>query len=526
MKKKLVSFLAKLSARSFVASILIAAMLTTMTSVVIAAVTEESDGVWVTDRTETAPFSDEGAEWFYRTSVDDDGDEWLYGYGYSDEGYGYGFGYGYDYIDADGYDWAWPTNYLEMGVFMAANYGEFAVDPDAELPIAFEMTGSGDFAGVSVALPAGLEFTYSGAGEWSGTIAVSGSDEVGDLTGFVADDVLFVVVELLDPLGEPLDGDVLLSMPAVVTVPYAGFDDGLVAASFGGEQYTIAECTAEQFDDEMDMDDPLAYTLAAAVEEDDIEHCYNVDADNVYIATNHFSEFGAGAGEDVDDDDDDGGGSSGGSAKKKTTAESSENLTVADFVDLVNLTSANWEYQYVVDALNLGLFHGEKNANGEPVFNMYNHMNRAEAAQVIANYLGCEAATLTVAPFTDVPLDAWYAQPIACLKEKGVVNGKTPLLYDPAGKVTRLEFFKMSVEAYLSLHPNMKTEWQMAMDAPSTYFADVNQTDWFAKYSNLAANKGLLTGYAENGKYYFKPNVPVFRVEAAAMLVRLINYAI
>lgn len=510
--------------KSFAVIALITVMLLTTVSVVFATYTpftEEESGEthYLTDGPDTLhPFID--GTWFYRTNPGDTSDEWLYGYGYgipsgSEPGtpaeYGYGFGYGYDYGYLNNEDW-WnlEDNAAQMGYFMG-DYGEFSVPPDTALPVELELTGSGAIEGITVLVPEGVILT--GPEGWDGTITVTGSDESENFTGFADGDAVFVNVDL------GVDGDVLMDMPVVVTIPYAGFDAGLVQATFDGDVYTIDECTDDQFIGEVGEEgDPASYVLADGNEE--MEHCYTYDDDAVYVATNHFSEFGAGAGAEADDDDD-GGGSSGGSSSDDEDEDEGVS-SVDEFVDLVNLTEENWEYDVIQDALDLGLFNGEKNAAGESVFNPYNNMNRAQAAQVMANYIGCEDTTLTVAPFSDVALDVWYAQPIACLKEKGIVSGKTPTVFDPAGNVTRMEFFKMSVESYLVLHPEMAGSFQVLMDVSSTYFTDVKPTDWFYGYTNLAVYLGLLNGYVENGLHVLKPNQAIYRVEGAAMMVRLI----
>lgn len=98
---------------------------------------------------------------------------------------------------------------------------------------------------------------------------------------------------------------------------------------------------------------------------------------------------------------------------------------------------------------------------------------------------------------------------------------KTATRFVPSDQVSRAEFFKMMVEAYMTLHPEVKAEWDGLMssgDQPST---DVKVKDWSYKYMRLAAAKNLLNGYEVKGKKVMKANNPIFRVEGGSMMSKI-----
>lgn len=447
-------------------------------------------------------------------------DKYLYGYGYGLfagedlPGWGYGFGFGYDYFYEEVDGWCsgeacpFPEK-LGMGLKLGDSFGEFkllATDGvTEELPVAMSFAISTlvpALAGAAINLPAGLFMTASDP-TWEGELTLTVAETAGSVSGF--DSAVSVNVATCAGCA------VTLSAPVVVVIPNDDFEEGglVKLETVAGEQ-TVDECTAGEYNNELDMDEPTAYTL------DEDSHCYKFDASNVYIATNHFTEFAAGEAEA----DAPGGGGPGGGSYSKKTAEVAEGTpeSVSDFKDLLTLVTSDWRYAVVQQMLDLGLFQG-KTVNGERVFDMEGNMTRGMAATVICRYMGCdENAVITVPSFLDVPNDAYYAAAVSYLKDNGIVQGKTPANFDPAGTVTRAQFFKMVVKAYMHLNPAVAEEWNALLAGTTTYFEDVPTTVWYAGYMNLAANKGLLKGSVENGKRYAKGGKDVTRVQAGAMI--------
>lgn len=110
----------------------------------------------------------------------------------------------------------------------------------------------------------------------------------------------------------------------------------------------------------------------------------------------------------------------------------------------------------------------------------------------------------------DLNKDYWAEKEIIEFLDLQIINGvKNKLgqtLVNPNDSITRAQFVKMLVNA-LQLENNGR-------QAPS--FIDVQQSDWFAPYVEIAASLGITTG--SNGS--FKPNDKIKRDQMATMIVR------
>lgn len=92
--------------------------------------------------------------------------------------------------------------------------------------------------------------------------------------------------------------------------------------------------------------------------------------------------------------------------------------------------------------------------------------------------------------FYDIESVSWAREAIIALADKGIVNGKSEGYFKPDDNITREEFAKILVCA-------MGYSEEKAV---SSNFADVNETDWFYNYVNVAYQKGILKGVG-NGMF-------------------------
>ena len=107
--------------------------------------------------------------------------------------------------------------------------------------------------------------------------------------------------------------------------------------------------------------------------------------------------------------------------------------------------------------------------------------------------------------FDDVPREHGASAAIASLRDRGVVNGRTPGRFDPDGLVTRAEFAKM-----------LAGTRGIAPEDGRTIFRDVPSRSSLAGYIAAVVNRGWATG--QDG--LFGPWRHVTRLEAARMIVR------
>lgn len=112
------------------------------------------------------------------------------------------------------------------------------------------------------------------------------------------------------------------------------------------------------------------------------------------------------------------------------------------------------------------------------------------------------------AGFTDVGrFYSWAREAINDLASRGIIGGVSPGKFGPDQNLTRAQFAKILTLA-LGLTPQEVTK---------TRFSDVASGAWYAPSVELAAERGLIGGYADGT---FKPDQPVSRQEMVVMVVR------
>jgi hypothetical protein len=94
---------------------------------------------------------------------------------------------------------------------------------------------------------------------------------------------------------------------------------------------------------------------------------------------------------------------------------------------------------------------------------------------------------------------------VEALAERGVVSGKTDVLFDPDGHMTRAEFAAVVVRA-LDL-PEKQTR----------VFGDVTEGDWYVGYVGAAYSSGVVSGVSA---VEFNPDGVISREQAAVMVAR------
>jgi hypothetical protein len=110
--------------------------------------------------------------------------------------------------------------------------------------------------------------------------------------------------------------------------------------------------------------------------------------------------------------------------------------------------------------------------------------------------------------FPDVQDGNWAYPYVKELTEKRVMNGYEDGTFRPNSFVTRSEFAKMMT---LSLQIPL-------LSSATPTFVDISQNDWEFIYVETA--KKYLTGYHQDGRYYFKGKEPAVREDMAVALVK------
>ena len=105
----------------------------------------------------------------------------------------------------------------------------------------------------------------------------------------------------------------------------------------------------------------------------------------------------------------------------------------------------------------------------------------------------------------------WAQEEIEAMAGKLIIEGISPILFEPDRDITRAEFAALLVRALgLTLD-----------NGAGGKFSDVSPNDWYASVVGAASEAGLIKGYPDGT---FGPNRNITRAEMAAMMVRALDF--
>ena len=110
--------------------------------------------------------------------------------------------------------------------------------------------------------------------------------------------------------------------------------------------------------------------------------------------------------------------------------------------------------------------------------------------------------------FSDVAADAWYAEAVAYVREKEIMNGTSAATFAPDATTTRGQMAAILYRAAGS--PNAGADNSVA-------FSDVPETAYYAQAVRWANANGLITGYSDGT---FRADNPVTREQMTTILWR------
>ena len=138
-------------------------------------------------------------------------------------------------------------------------------------------------------------------------------------------------------------------------------------------------------------------------------------------------------------------------------------------------------------------------------------INRAEFTQLILksfNYVIAEK--IKEKPFTDVPLEKWYAPAVATAVEQKLIKGYSDGTFRPEQIMTRAEALKVALEASKTTIKTTK----------GNEYSDLAQNAWYTRYINFATSEGIMTGY-NNGT--FRPSGQITRGEVTKIISTILD---
>ena len=175
-----------------------------------------------------------------------------------------------------------------------------------------------------------------------------------------------------------------------------------------------------------------------------------------------------------------------------------------------DVTESDWFYDDVRFANQNGLFNGVE----KDLFAPEEPMTRGMLVTVLWRLDG-ETAPKTATTFTDVDVNAYYADAVAWAAESGVVNGIGGNKFDPEGNVTREQ-----IAAILFRYASLKGV-DTAARANLATFPDAEKTSAYAHDAlSWAVAAELVKGTKEGSTIYLDPQGSATRAQVAAILSR------
>lgn len=135
------------------------------------------------------------------------------------------------------------------------------------------------------------------------------------------------------------------------------------------------------------------------------------------------------------------------------------------------------------------------------------------AVSMLGSLLTVPAGAAAVTKFSDVS-DSYTATAVETLRLIGVLDGYGDGTFRPDTVLNRAQFCKMAVYA-------MDGSGELGRYSTVTIFPDVKPSHWASAYINMAARKGIISGFAD-GK--FKPGQTVTAGQAVTILMRGLGY--
>lgn len=135
------------------------------------------------------------------------------------------------------------------------------------------------------------------------------------------------------------------------------------------------------------------------------------------------------------------------------------------------------------------------------------------AISMLGSLLTVPAGAAAVTKFSDVS-DSYTATAVETLRLMGVLDGYGDGTFRPDTILNRAQFCKMAVYA-------MDGSGELGRYSTVTIFPDVKPSHWASAYINMAARKGIISGFAD-GK--FKPGQTVTAGQAVTILMRGLGY--
>lgn len=192
-------------------------------------------------------------------------------------------------------------------------------------------------------------------------------------------------------------------------------------------------------------------------------------------------------------------------ARLKAAVATSEYIAVKKSIEEEEIIKTLKELEEAIKSIRVPYMSGVE----KDKFSPDGALTRAQAASIFNRIINGDSKVSEFSKFSDIKADKWYADDIAAIEKKGLINGYEDGTFRPEKPITRAEF-AVIVNNYLKLE----------LGEEPIEFKDVKENHWAKKYIDILTSRGILSG---KSKDKFHPEDKLKRSESAVIFNRVLD---
>lgn len=182
-------------------------------------------------------------------------------------------------------------------------------------------------------------------------------------------------------------------------------------------------------------------------------------------------------------------------------------------------TGGHWAESYINTLYEAEVVSGKTATTFEP--NSY--ITRAELTKIAIIAFGYSVNTTVYEhPFSDVPMDSWFAPYVEEAKIQGIVDGYPSGGFGPNDFINRAAALKILLKAaqFTDVSTHFINNYQNNPEWEYAFFTDVPISAWFASFVVYAKDNNVVGGYSDGT---FGPGNNITRAEVAKIVVKILE---
>ncbi|MCT4604655.1 MAG: S-layer homology domain-containing protein [Marinisporobacter sp.] len=179
-------------------------------------------------------------------------------------------------------------------------------------------------------------------------------------------------------------------------------------------------------------------------------------------------------------------------------------------VTFKDLAGYEWAREAIEAMAKEKIINGRKTGIFEPSANI----TRAEFATLVTKIMGYTTENINI-PFKDAAKDAWYYDYVGVAYKNGLINGRSEIIFDPNGNITRQEMAVIVAKVL-----EKKGYEKSSLDGLNIFKDTENIAAWAKDSVSLCVKEKIISGMGDGS---LAPKQNANRAQAATMLYKIYN---